>query len=205
MKLDAPLVTMEWVMSVLLNNPEVLKKARAEIDIQVGPHQLVNESDLDKLPYLHSIILETLRIYPIAPILVPHESSEECIVGGYNIPRGTMLLVNLWDIQNDPKLWDEPSKFKPERFEGMEGGNREGFKLMPFGSGRRACPGEGLAMRVIGLAFGSLIQCLDWKRVNEEEMVDMTPEGSGIILPKARPLEAKCRPRPTMLNLLSQL
>ncbi|OVA04097.1 Cytochrome P450 [Macleaya cordata] len=202
---DTSAGTMEWAMSLLLNNPEVLKKAQAEIDVQVGQDRLVQESDLAYLPYLHAIIIETLRIYPAGPLLVPHESSEECVVGGYNIPRGTILLVNLWAIQNDPKLWDEPNKFRPERFETVEGGgSREGFKLMPFGSGRRGCPGEGMAMRVMGLALGSLIQCLDWERVNMEEMVDMT-EGTGLTLPRAQPLEAKCKPRPNMVDLLSQL
>lgn len=202
---DTSAGTMEWAMSLLLNNPHVLKKAQKEIDEHVGQEQLVNEFDLSKLPYLHAIILETLRIYPAGPLSVPHESSEDTVLGGYNVPRGTMLLLNLWAIQNDPKSWDEPSKFKPERFEGLaEGGTRQGFKLMPFSSGRRGCPGEGMAMRVMGLALGSLIQCLDWERVNGEEMVDMT-EGVGLTLPKAQPLEAKCRPRFNLLNLLSQV
>lgn len=202
---DTSAGTMEWAMSLLLNNPHVLKKAQKEIDEHVGQDRLVNESDLSKLPYLHAIILETLRIYPAGPLSVPHESSEDTVIGGYNVPRGTMFLLNLWAIQNDPKSWDEPNKFKPERFEGLvEGGTRQGFKLMPFSSGRRGCPGEGMAMRVMGLALGSLIQCLDWERVNGEEMVDMT-EGVGLTLPKARPLEAKCRPRFNLLNLLSQV
>ncbi|OVA01010.1 Cytochrome P450 [Macleaya cordata] len=203
---DTSAGTMEWAMSLLLNNPEVLKKAQAEIYTQVGRDRLVDDSDLTKLPYLHAIIIETLRMYPPSPLLAPHESSEDCIVGGYRIPRGTMLLVNLWAIQNDPKLWDEPSKFRPERFEGVleKGGSREGFKLMPFGSGRRGCPGEGMAMRVVGLALGVLIQCLEWERMNVEELVDMT-EGIGITLPKAQPLQAKFRPLPAILNLLSQL
>ncbi|KAF8407789.1 hypothetical protein HHK36_006925 [Tetracentron sinense] len=193
--------TLEWALSLLLNNPEVLKKAQVEIDVQVGHDRLLEESDLSKLPYLHGIINETLRMYPPGPLL-PHESSEACIIEGFSIPRGTMLLVNLWAIQNDPKVWVEPTKFKPERFEGLEG-TRDGFKLMPFGSGRRGCPGEGLGMRVVGLALGSLIQCLEWERIGEE-MVDMT-EGTGLSLPKAQALEAKCRPRPNMVNLTSQL
>ncbi|OVA01011.1 Cytochrome P450 [Macleaya cordata] len=204
---DTSAGTMEWVMSLLLNNPDVLKKAKEEIDLQVGHNRLVNESDLTNLPYLNAIINETLRMYPAAPLLVPHESSKECVIGGYNIPSGTMLLVNVWAIQNDSKLWDEPNKFKPERFQGMELGgvvNKSRFKLMSFGSGRRGCPGEGMAMRVIGLALGSLIQCFEWERVNPEEMVDMS-KGMGLTMNKARPLEANCRPHPTMLNLLSQL
>ncbi|KAF8377608.1 hypothetical protein HHK36_030990 [Tetracentron sinense] len=194
--------TMEWALSLLLNNPEVLEKAQDEIDLRVGQERLLDESNMAVLPYLHSIINETLRMYPAGPLLVPHESSEGCIVGGFNVPRGTMLLANMWAIHNDPKVWAEPKKFKPERLEGLEG-RRDGFKFMPFGSGRRGCPGEGLAERVVGLALGSLIQCFEWQRVGEE-LVDMT-EGTGLTLPKAHPLEAKCRLRPTMVNLISQL
>ncbi|CAA2973893.1 cytochrome P450 81F3-like, partial [Olea europaea subsp. europaea] len=104
-----------------------------------------------------------------------------------------MLLVNLWAIQNDPKIWDDSRKFKPERFEGLEA-TRDGFKLMPFGSGRRGCPGEGLAVRMVGLGLGSVIQCFDWERVGKE-LVDMA-EGTGLTMPKAQPLIAKCTPRP---------
>ncbi|PIA32987.1 hypothetical protein AQUCO_04200022v1 [Aquilegia coerulea] len=193
---------MEWAMSLLVNNPHVIKKAQTEIDVHVEKGKLLDESDINKLPYLHCIINETLRLYPAGPLLVTHESSEDCVVGGYNIPGGTMLLVNMWGIQNDPNLWDEPTKFKPERFEGLEGA-RDGFKFMPFGSGRRGCPGEGLAMRVVPLALGALIQCFDWERVGEN-LVDMT-EGVGLTLPKAQPLEAKCRTRSLALDIVSQV
>ncbi|GKV10300.1 hypothetical protein SLEP1_g21690 [Rubroshorea leprosula] len=113
-----------------------------------------------------------------------------------------MLLVNAWAIQNDPQLWDEPDKFKPERFLGPED-ERDRFKFFPFGAGRRRCPGEGLAVRVVPLATGSLIQCFDWER-ESEKMVDMS-EGPGLSMPKARPLIAKYRPRPALMNLLSEL
>ncbi|XP_031267203.1 cytochrome P450 81Q32-like [Pistacia vera] len=199
---DTSAGTMEWAMSLLLNNPDVLKKAQTEIDHQIGSDHFIDESDLAKLPYLHCIINETLRLYPAGPFLLPRQSSEECMVGGYRIPRGTMLLVNMWAIQHDPKIWEDPTEFKPERFEGFEG-VRDGFKLMPFGAGRRSCPGEGLALRMVGLALGSLIQCFDWE-TPDKCMVDMT-EGPGLTLPKAHSLQAKCRPRPTMLKLLSQL
>ncbi|KAJ4967139.1 hypothetical protein NE237_018988 [Protea cynaroides] len=193
--------TIEWAISLLLNHPEVLKKAQAEIDIIVGQGRLLNESDVPNLPYLHCIINETLRMYPAAPLL-PHLSSESCNVGGFTVPRGTLLLVNIWAIHNDPKSWEEPRKFRPERMEGI-GGVRERYKLMPFGSGRRSCPAESLALRVVGFTLGSLIQCFEWERV-DEELVDMS-EGTGLTVSKAKPLEAKCKPRPAMLNFLSQL
>ncbi|GKV04522.1 hypothetical protein SLEP1_g16675 [Rubroshorea leprosula] len=143
-----------------------------------------------------------MRMYPAGPLLLPHESSQECFVGGYRIPRGTMLLVNLWAIQNDPKIWGEPEKFRPERFQGLEV-NRDGFKLMPFGSGRRGCPGEGLATRVVGLTLASVIQAFEWERIGEA-MVDMT-EGTGLTMPKAKALQARCLPRQAMVDLLSKI
>lgn len=199
---DTSAGTMEWALSAMLNNPEILKKAQTEIDKCVGNDRLLDESDVLNLPYLRCIINETLRMFPAGPLLIPHESSEATTVGGYRVPKGTMLLVNVWAIQNDPKVWDEPRKFKPERFEGLEG-TRDGYKLMPFGSGRRGCPGEGLAVRIVGATLGSIIQCFDWER-NGDELVDMT-EGLGLTMPKAQPLIAKCKPRSPLLNLLSQI
>ncbi|GLU04175.1 hypothetical protein SLE2022_213360 [Rubroshorea leprosula] len=198
---DTSAGTMEWAVSLLLNNSEVLKKAQAEIDDVVGKNRLVEESDLSRLPHLHCVINETLRMYPASPLLFPHESSKDCVVGGFRIPCGTTLLVNLWAIHYDPKIWKEPKKFKPERFQGLEG-NRDGFKFMPIGSGRRGCSGEGLATRVVGLTLASLIQCFECERVGEE-MVDMA-EGTGLTMTKAHPLQAMCRPRQAMVEFLSQ-
>ncbi|KAL8058724.1 hypothetical protein ABFX02_03G038700 [Erythranthe guttata] len=134
---DTSGTTMEWAMSSLLNNPETLTKAQNEIDSVVGNSRLVEDSDLPKLPYLQGIINETLRMYPAGPMLVPHESSAHCIVEGHSVPRGTMLLVNAWAIQNNPKLWDQPEKFRPERFVDGDQENRGGFGFLPFGYGRR--------------------------------------------------------------------
>ncbi|CAL5424670.1 unnamed protein product [Camellia sinensis] len=192
---DTSAVTMEWAMSLLVNHPEVLKKARVEINAHVGQDRLIDEHDISKLHYLQAIISETFRLFPAAPLLVPHISSDDCIIGGFNMPRGTLLLVNAWAIHRDPKVWDDPTSFKPERF---EGGEMEGHKLMPFGMGRRACPGAGLAQRVMGLALGSLIQCFEWERVTKET-IDLT-EGKGLTMPKAEPLEAMCKARDIIMN-----
>ncbi|KAJ9567042.1 hypothetical protein OSB04_003008 [Centaurea solstitialis] len=198
---DTSAGTLEWALSLLLNHPDSLKTAINEIDNKVGSSRLMNDSDLSNLPYLHGVINETFRMCPVAPLIPPHESTKECIVGGFRVPAGTMLLVNLWAIQNDPKLWKEAERFKPERWIEIEG-QRDGFKFMPFGSGRRACPGEGLAMRMIGLSLGMLLQCFEWERIGVEK-VDMN-EGFGLTMPKARPLVAKYRPRPHMVDLLSR-
>lgn len=199
---DTSAGTMEWALSLLLNHPEVMEKARAELENCVGHDRLVDESDLNNLPYLQCIIKETMRLFPAGPLLIPHESSEECKVSGFHIPRGTMLMVNVWAIQQDPKIWEDPTSFKPERFKDVEG-MKDGFKYIPFGTGRRGCPGENFAVRIVGLNLGLLIQCFEWERLGKE-LVDLS-EGTGLTLPKAHPLLAKCRPRPSMLNVLSQI
>ncbi|KAK9073413.1 hypothetical protein SSX86_007737 [Deinandra increscens subsp. villosa] len=199
---DSSAGTLEWAFSLLLNHPEVLQKAQNEIDNYVGKDRFLKQSDIDHLPYLRCIVKEAMRLYPVAPLLVPHESSKDCKVGGYHVPKGTMLMVNAWAIHNDPNTWKEPTKFKPERFEEIVD-ERNGFRLMPFGYGRRSCPGKHMAVRVITLALGSLIHCFEWERVSEE-MVDLT-EQTGIALFRDKPLMAICHPRSLMDNLLAQI
>ena len=184
-------------MTLLLNHPQILHKARNEIDSCIGERRrLLQEHDLSNLPYLQAIISETLRLCPATPLLVPHESLEDCTVGGYGIPRGTMLLVNAWVIHRDPAMWADPTEFRPERF--MDGGG----KTIPFGMGRRRCPGDGLATRLIGLVLGTMIQCFEWVR-SGEELIDMEENG-GLTLHKANPLQIMCRPREVFADVLSQ-
>ncbi|KAF3958278.1 hypothetical protein CMV_016797 [Castanea mollissima] len=196
---DTSAVTLEWAMSNLINHPDVLKKARVELDTQIEQDKWIDEQDVFKLRYLQCIISETFRLYPPGPLLVPHSSSNDCTIGGYDIPRDTMLLVNAWVIHRDPELWEDTTSFKPERF---ENGEVDPHKLMPFGLGRRACPGAGLAQRTMNLTLGSLIQCFEWERTTKEK-VDMT-EGNGLIMPKVIPLEAMCKARPLMHKVLSE-
>ncbi|KAA8537811.1 hypothetical protein F0562_027609 [Nyssa sinensis] len=194
-------VTIEWAMSLLLNHPQALEKVKAEIASHVGHGRLLDDSDLPKLHYLRCVINETLRLYPPAPLLLPHYSLEDCTIGGYEIPQDTILMVNAWAMHRDPKAWEDPTKFNPERFEAIEG-EREGFKFIPFGVGRRACPGAAMAMRTVSLALGALIQCFDWETVGQENM-EMSQ--GGLTLPKAGSLEAVCIPRQDSIKILSQL
>ncbi|KAF7074778.1 hypothetical protein CFC21_079600 [Triticum aestivum] len=192
--------TIEWAMSLLLNHPAALKKAQAEMDASIGTSRMVTADDVPRLSYLQCIINETLRLYPAAPLLLPHESSADCKVGGYDVPSGTMLIVNAYAIHRDPAVWEDPTAFRPERFEDGKG---DGLLLMPFGMGRRRCPGETLALQTVGVVLGTLVQCFDWERVDGLE-VDMT-EGVGITMPKSVALEAVCRPRAAMRDVLQKL
>ncbi|GAU26072.1 hypothetical protein TSUD_225350 [Trifolium subterraneum] len=140
-----------------------------------------------------------MRLHPPATMLVPHLSSEDCIVGGFDVPRNTMLMVNAWAIHRDPDLWADPTSFKPERFENAKQADVRGF--LPFGMGRRACPGSGLGLRTMGLTLGSLIQCFDWKRIDKEE-INMV-EGRGTLVPMAIPLEVQCKVRPIINKIFA--
>lgn len=193
---DTTAVTLEWAMSNLLNYPEVLRKARNEIDDKIGFDRLVDEPDIVKLPYLQNIVSETLRLYPAVPLLLPHLSSNDCKVAGYDVPRGTMVLTNVWAMLRDPTLWEAAEMFKPERFDKAG----EADKLLPFGMGRRACPGAGLAQRLVSLVLGTLVQCFEWERVGDE-LVDMT-EDKGATLPKLVPLRTMCKARPIVAKLI---
>ncbi|XP_030538944.2 cytochrome P450 81E8-like [Rhodamnia argentea] len=195
---DASSITIEWALDNLFNHPNILKKAKAEIDAHCE-ERLVEESDLLKLPYLQNIISETLRLHPPAPLLIPHYSSDECVIGGYDMPRGTIVLINAWAIHRDPKQWPDPMAFKPERFESGDG--RTNRLMLPFGMGRRSCPGEPLAHKLVGLTLASLIQCFEWKRIGEEE-VDIGGV-EGVTMPKEKPLEALCKAREMTTGVLS--
>jgi cytochrome P450 len=153
-------VTLTWALALLVNNPLVLKKAQQELKNHVGVDRRVEESDLENLLYIKAIITETMRLYPAGPLSVPHESIEDCIVGGYSIPKGTRLLVNVWKIQHDPDIWTDPFEFQLERFltskkeidvKGLH------FELIPFGSGRRMCLGISFALEALLLILASIL------------------------------------------------
>ncbi|KAI3675898.1 hypothetical protein L1987_85494 [Smallanthus sonchifolius] len=197
---DTSSVTIEWAMSLLLNHRNVLEKARAEVDEHIGQARLVQETDLPNLPYIQCIVNETLRLFPAAPLLVPHESSEDCTIGGFDVACGTMVLVNAWAIHRDPMVWEDPLSFKPERF--MRMGN-EGYQFILFGTGRRQCPGSSLVNRLVVLALASLIQCFEWERIGED-LVGLE-EGEGLTMPKDEPLVAMCKAREIMSPVLMDL
>ena len=199
--IDTSAVTLQWALSHLLNNPIVLDKAKAEIDSYIGQERMVNEVDLSSLSYLQGIISETLRLSPPGPLLVPHCASEDCKIGGYDVPRNTIVLINAWAIHRDPNVWEDAGSFKPERHVNAVGFENS-YKLLPFGLGRRACPGMAMAQRVVGLTLASLIQCFEWKKMSNL-LVDMR-EGEGLTMPKVESLVAKCRPRFIMKVVLGE-
>ncbi|KAK3039368.1 hypothetical protein RJ639_027617, partial [Escallonia herrerae] len=193
---DTSMVTLTWALALLLNHNHVLKKAQAELDIHVGRKRLVQESDLKNLVYLQAIVKETLRLNPPTALLPARESIEDCVVGGYNIPKGTRLVMNLWKIHRDPSVWPDPCEFQPERFLTSHKDvdvRGQHFELIPFGSGRRICPGVSLGLQVVHLTLASLIHGFEIKKPSDEP-VDMT-ESFGFTNMKATPLHVLLAPR----------
>ncbi|XBH77201.1 hypothetical protein VPH35_103710 [Triticum aestivum] len=193
---DTTALTIEWTMALLLTHPEALQRARDEIDANVGTGRLVEEADMANLPYLQFVVKESLRLCPVGPLIPAHEAMEDCTVGGFRVPRGTMILVNSWAINRDADLWDSPTEFMPERFLDTA----KPAPMMPFGLGRRRCPAEGLAMRLLGLTLAALVQCFQWD-AGEGRAIDMA-EGAGLSMPMATPLADVCRHREFVKGLL---
>ncbi|CAL0308412.1 unnamed protein product [Lupinus luteus] len=184
--------TVEWAMAELLQNPNIMSKAKVELEEIIGKENLIEESDIAKLPYLHAIIKETFRLHPAAPLLLPRIAEVDVEMNNYIVPKGAQIFVNVWAMGRDPNLWDNPNLFSPERFLGSEidvkGTN---FELIPFGGGRRICPGMSLAIRLAFLMLGLLINSFDWKLEDGIEVEDMDmDEKFGITLEKAQPVRA---------------
>ncbi|EXC07353.1 Cytochrome P450 82A3 [Morus notabilis] len=187
---DTTAVTLTWAVSLLLNNRHVLKKAQDELDSQVGKNRAVNEFDMHKLTYIQAIVKETLRLYPAAPLSGPHVFLKDCTIGGYHIHKGTRLLTNLWKIQTDPNLWPDPLDFKPERFLTTNKDvdvRGQHFELIPFGTGRRACPGISFALQMVQFTVASFLQAFEIATPLDAS-VDMT-ESFGLTNIRATPLE----------------
>ncbi|KAG9440792.1 hypothetical protein H6P81_020957 [Aristolochia fimbriata] len=193
---DTTAVTTTWTLALLLNNPRVVKNIQEEIDTQVGKKRNVDYGDISNLPYLQATIKEVMRLYPAAPLSVPHQAAEDCEVAGFRVPAGTRVMVNLWKIQRDPEVWDEPEEFRPERFltthKDLDVRGQQ-FKYIPFGSGRRSCPGISFAFQIMHLALARLLHGFDIESPTGLP-VDMT-EGLGITIPRANPLEVMLTPR----------
>ncbi|KAF5470600.1 hypothetical protein F2P56_011104 [Juglans regia] len=219
---DTTAIASEWALAELINHPEVLKRAREEIEDVVKSKRLVNETDAPNLPYIQAILKETFRLHPPLP-LVTRACVQDCKIGNYVIPAKTLLFVNVWAIGRDPTCWENPLEFQPERFlnSDHEKKNMAGpidirgqhFQLLPFGSGTRLCPGLNLAMQELPTLLAAMIQCFDFKVVgkhgkliNDDEqdniaLVDMD-DRPGLTAPRACDLVCVPVARFKQLNIL---
>ncbi|KAJ9545963.1 hypothetical protein OSB04_025670 [Centaurea solstitialis] len=187
---DTTTSTIEWAMAELLRNKEAMSKVQEELKCNSNS-KIISESVLSKLPYLNACIKETLRLHPPVPFLIPRRAFETCEVMNYTIPQNTQIFINVWAIGRDPKVWEDPLSFKPERFLGLNLDFKgQDFELIPFGAGRRMCPGLPSGIKSVQSILASLIHQFEWVLPDDEDpaKLDMK-EKFGVTLQKEKPLQ----------------
>lgn len=174
---DTTSTTIEWAMSEMMKNPSVREKAQAELREAFKGKKIISESDLNELSYFKLVIKETMRLHPPSPLLVPRECTELTIIDGYEIPKNTKVMINAWAVARDPQYWTDAEMFIPERFDGslidFKGNN---FEYIPFGAGRRMCPGMSFGIASVMLPLALLLYHFNWELPNQmkPEDLDMT-------------------------------
>lgn len=160
---DTSAATLEWTLTELARHPRFMKKAQEEVrKIAIGK-RTVDESHLQDLPYMKAVIKETMRLHPPVPLLVPRESMDKFVLDGYQIPAKTRVLINSYAIGRDPKSWDNPLGYDPERFIDNDIDVKDqDFRFLPFGGGRRGCPGYNFGLSTIEIALARLLYHFEW-------------------------------------------
>jgi len=174
---DTSSTMMEWAIAELVRNQNIMRKAQEEVRKIVGKKSKVEANDIEEMGYLKCIIKETLRLHPPAPLLVPRETSASVELGGYYIPPKTRVLVNAFAIQRDPSFWDRPDEFLPERFDNNPVDFKgQDFQFIPFGSGRRGCPGALFGVTAVEFVIANLLYWFDWRLPDgaSQEELDMS-------------------------------
>ncbi|MCO5568321.1 hypothetical protein L7F22_022020 [Adiantum nelumboides] len=185
--IDTSTIAIEWALMELLRHPLIMQRMQEELESVVGSSRLVCESDVQEMPYLRAVVKETMRVHPIAPILL-HRTSQHCQLCDFDIPSNTHVYVNMWAIGRDPTIWDRPLEFRPERFLDCDVDVRgQHFELLPFGAGRRGCPGMALGLSIVHLMLANLIQVFDWSIENAPSL----SKKFGIVMTLEKPLVAK--------------
>ncbi|KAL6636515.1 hypothetical protein ACP70R_024087 [Stipagrostis hirtigluma subsp. patula] len=177
---DTSSVTMVWAMSELMRKPALLKKVQEEVRAMVGNKERVQLDDMPKLKYLKMVVKETLRLHPAVPLLLPRETIRDTKILGYDVPAKTRLFVNAWAIGRDPESWDNPEEFDPDRFERKDVEfNGTHFELVPFGAGRRMCPGMAMGVAAMEFTLANLLYCFNWALPEGLRSEDMSMEEAG--------------------------
>ncbi|KAM3262927.1 hypothetical protein ACQJBY_053212 [Aegilops geniculata] len=205
--MDTTVISVEWAMAELVRYPRVQKKLQEELDSVIGRDRVMSETDFQKLPYLLAVVKESLRLHPATPLMLPHKASASVKVGGYNIPKGADVTVNVWAIARSPDVWSNPLEYRPERFLkesiDIKGGD---FRVLPFGAGRRVCPGAQLGINLVASMIRHLLHHFEWSlpEGTMPEDVDMM-ESPGIVTFMSTPLQAVAKPRLDKEELYSRV
>ncbi|GMJ09953.1 RED ELONGATED 1, SUPERROOT 2, ALTERED TRYPTOPHAN REGULATION 4, RUNT 1, cytochrome P450, family 83 [Hibiscus trionum] len=161
---DTKVAIVIWVMSFLIKNLKCLEITQAELRNSIRKKDFLDENDIEGFIYLKAVIKETFRLQPVTPLLLPRETLRECNIGGYRVPAKSIVFVNVWAIGRDPEVWENPEEFCPERFIGSPVDYKgQHFELIPFGAGRRVCPGMQMGMATVELALANLLYKFDWE------------------------------------------
>nr|ASF57891.1 cinnamate 4-hydroxylase [Boehmeria nivea] len=196
--IETTLWSIEWGIAELVNHPEIQRKLRNELDTVLGPGVQITEPDMHKLPYLQAVIKETLRLRMAIPLLVPHMNLHDAKLGGYDIPAESKILVNAWWLANNPANWKKPEEFRPERFfeeEAKVEANGNDFRYLPFGVGRRSCPGIILALPILGITLGRLVQNFELLPPPGQAKIDTSEKGGQFSLHISKHSTIVCKPR----------
>lgn len=183
--LETSSTTLRWLVAFLATYPEIQARVHAEMDDVIGSGRLPHLSDRGSLPYLESTIAEVLRIRAIVPLSLPHKSTCDTSLGGYDVPKDTMLITNIWAIHHDPDEWDKPEVFNPERFLDSQGKfSAAGVRsYLPFSAGRRGCLGESLAKTEVFLIAARLLHQFKIENPPGKPLPDLTGEIGVVLMP----------------------
>ncbi|XP_022137057.1 cytochrome P450 71A1-like [Momordica charantia] len=185
---DTTATGLEWTMTELMRNSSVMKKVQEEVRKTVGNKAKIEMEDIRKMQYMNCVIKESLRLHPPLPLLVPREAIGDVEIEGYYIPSKTRVFVNAWKIHRDPNIWERPNEFIPERFMTNSIDYKgQDFEFIPFGSGRRICPGMSFGIASFEYALANLLYWFDWKLPNGCEL-DVEEE-NGLTVGKKIPLQ----------------
>ncbi|KAK4257013.1 hypothetical protein QN277_006660 [Acacia crassicarpa] len=175
---DTTYTILEWTMTEIFRHPYAMKKLQDEVrNVKKDRANKITEDDIDHMPFLKAVLKETLRLHPPVPLLVPRESMQDIQLLGHHISAKTRVIVNTWAIARDPTYWDNPQEFEPERFLNSSIDYKgHDFQLIPFGAGRRGCPGTQLAVALNELVIANIFFHFDWSLPNglKGEDLDMS-------------------------------
>ncbi|KAF7838268.1 cytochrome P450 71A1-like [Senna tora] len=185
---DTSSTFLEWAMTELVRHPSIMRKAQEEVRRVVGDKSKVEDIDVKQMKYLNCVVKETLRLHPPAPLLAPRETRSSVKIRGYQIPPKTSVYFNVWAIQRDPEVWERAEEFVPERFENSEIDFKgQDFEFIPFGAGRRRCPGITFGVTSVEYVLANVLYWFDWKLPGSAQDIDMT-ENSGVNVNRKKPL-----------------
>lgn len=195
--MDTTAISVEWAMAEVIKNPRVQQKAQEELDRVIGVERVMTETDFSNLHYLQCVAKEALRLHPPTPLMLPHKANANVKIGGYDIPKGSIVHVNVWAVARDPAVWKDPLEFRPERFleEDVDMKGHD-YRLLPFGAGRRVCPGAQLGINLVTSMLGHLLHHFSWSPSDgmKPEDIDLS-ESPGMVTYMKSPLQAVATPR----------